>query len=163
LERGGGRNFYTYSTFGLLLVVAGSRILLSGPAAAIAWSILAVACVWLRRVTLQVHGAVYLALACAGAPHEGLLALVTALCYRGGAGGPLRIPLFAAFIWVFGDFTAALAPVSLRLPLKLLLYGAALIVLPRINANRAAAPASSETTPRPRDSEARAGTASGAA
>ena len=40
---------------------------------------------------------------------------------------------------------------------------AALIVLPRVNASRAAAPASSETTPRPRDSEARADTASGAA
>src|SRR4051794_36056226 len=102
LERGRGRNFYTYSTFGIVLVVAGSRILLSAPAAVVVWSILAVACIWLRRVTLQVHGAVYLGLACAVAPHEGLLALVAALCYRGGAGGPLRIPLFAAFIWVFG-------------------------------------------------------------
>ena len=163
LERGGGRNFYTYSTFGILLVVAGSRILMAGPAAAAVWSVLAIGCVWSRRVTLQVHGAIYLALACAGAPHSALLALVAALCFAGGARSPLRIPLYAAFVWTFADCAAAVAPASLRLALKLLIYGAALIVLPRVNANRAAAPASSETTPRPRDSEARVGTASGAA
>ena len=71
LERGGSRrNFYTYSTFGILLVLAGSRILLSGTAAAAAWSALAIACVWVGgffgRLTLQVHGGIYLLLALAG-------------------------------------------------------------------------------------------------
>ena len=41
-----GRNFHTYSTFGILLAIAGSRILLSGAAAAVAWSVLAVAAIW---------------------------------------------------------------------------------------------------------------------
>lgn len=69
LERPGRsrRNFFTYSTFGILLVVAGSRIVLSGPAASAVWSVLAIACVWagghFGRLTLQLHGGVYLLLA----------------------------------------------------------------------------------------------------
>jgi hypothetical protein len=59
-----GRNFYTYSTFGILLALTGSRILLSGTTASAAWSILAVACIWagshFGRQTLQVHGGIYL-------------------------------------------------------------------------------------------------------
>jgi hypothetical protein len=59
-----GRNFYTYSTFGFLLALAGTRMLFSGAAAAAAWAVLAIACVWLGRVygrfTLQVHGGIYL-------------------------------------------------------------------------------------------------------
>src|ERR1035437_6342869 len=45
LDRGGelSRNFHTYATFGFLLAVAGSGILLSGAAAAVAWSVLALA------------------------------------------------------------------------------------------------------------------------
>ncbi len=61
------RNFYTYSTFGILLVLAGSRILLAGVAAPAVWSALALACVWagtyFGRLTLQVHGGLYLLLA----------------------------------------------------------------------------------------------------
>jgi hypothetical protein len=68
LERAGrGRNFYTYSTFGILLIIAGSRILLSGAPAAVAWSMAALACVWagghFGSLTLQVHGGLYLLLA----------------------------------------------------------------------------------------------------
>jgi len=69
LDRPGsrGRNFYTYSTFGILLVIAGSRILLAGSVADAVWSLLAVACVWagasFGRQTLQVHGGTYLLLA----------------------------------------------------------------------------------------------------
>lgn len=69
LDRGGagGRNFYTYSTFGILLALAGSRILLPGAAVSAVWPVLAVACIWaggsLGRLTLQVHGGVYLLLA----------------------------------------------------------------------------------------------------
>ena len=68
LDRGGphGRNFYTYSTFAILLAVAGSRILVSGLAASALWSLLAVAGLWgggfFGRLTLQVHGAIYLLL-----------------------------------------------------------------------------------------------------
>jgi hypothetical protein len=78
LERQGAssRNFYTYSTFGILLALAGSRILLSSTAVAWIWSVLAIACVWagssLGRLTLQVHGAIYLwlALVASGAVQE---------------------------------------------------------------------------------------------
>jgi hypothetical protein len=78
LERHGthGRNFYTYSTFGVLLVLMGGRILFSGGAEAILWSVLAVACIgagglW-GRMTLEVHGGIYLALALVllGALHQ---------------------------------------------------------------------------------------------
>jgi hypothetical protein len=61
------RNFHTYSTFGILLALAGSRILLSGAAAAVAWSVLAVAAIWVGgvflRLTLKVHGTIFLLLA----------------------------------------------------------------------------------------------------
>ena len=69
LDRGEerGRNFYTYSTFGILLAIAGSRILLSGMTASLFWSGLAVAAFWagglFGRLTLQVHGGIYLLLA----------------------------------------------------------------------------------------------------
>jgi hypothetical protein len=72
LEKSAGsrRNFFTYSTFGILLVLAGSRIVLSGAAASAAWSVLAVACVWagsrFGRLTMQLHGGIYLLLALAG-------------------------------------------------------------------------------------------------
>ena len=62
-----GRNFYTYSTFGILLLLAGCRILLSDSGAAIVWFLLALACTgaggfW-GRLTLEMHGGVYLLLA----------------------------------------------------------------------------------------------------
>ena len=62
-----GRNFYTYSTFGILLVLAGCRILLSDGGVAIVWFLLALACIaaggfW-TRLTLEMHGGVYLLLA----------------------------------------------------------------------------------------------------
>ena len=69
LDRAGShsRNFYTYSTFGILLALAGSRILLSDAAASGSWLALAIGCIWaggfFGRLTLQVHGAVYLLLA----------------------------------------------------------------------------------------------------
>ena len=62
-----GRNFYTYSTFGILLVLVGCQILLNNDAAAIVWSLLALACIgagrfW-GRLTLEMHGGFYLLLA----------------------------------------------------------------------------------------------------
>ncbi len=60
------RNFYSYSTFGILLALAGARILLSGDAASLVWSALALACLgagsFYSRFTLQVHGGIYLLL-----------------------------------------------------------------------------------------------------
>ena len=72
LDRGGApsRNFYSYSTFGILLALAGARILLSGDAAALVWSGLALACLgagsFYARFTLQVHGGIYLVLGLLG-------------------------------------------------------------------------------------------------
>jgi hypothetical protein len=69
LERHGshGRNFYTYSTFGILWVLVGCRILWRDDAEAMVWSVLAVACIgagglW-ARLTLEIHGGIYLGLA----------------------------------------------------------------------------------------------------
>lgn len=69
LERQGshGRNFFTYSTFAILLVLFGCRILFSGLGTAVVWSALAIVCTgtggWWAKLTLQVHGGIYLALA----------------------------------------------------------------------------------------------------
>ncbi|HUA60958.1 MAG TPA: hypothetical protein VML19_19500 [Verrucomicrobiae bacterium] len=77
-----GRNFYTYSTFGILLAVAGTRILFPLDAASAVWLAMAVTGVWAgRRVgrsTLQVHGAIYLllALVCLGTLQQAVSALM---------------------------------------------------------------------------------------
>jgi hypothetical protein len=91
LDRQGshGRNFYTYSTFGILLALAGSRILLSGAAASGAWLVLAISCIWaggfFGRLTLQVHGGVYLllALASSGALQQAAVFLLGAATWPG--------------------------------------------------------------------------------
>jgi hypothetical protein len=63
------RNFYTYSTFAVLLTTAASWLLFTGGRAAV-WSALAVVMViaglWGRRTTLRVHAAVYLLMAALG-------------------------------------------------------------------------------------------------
>ncbi|MGO9259578.1 MAG: hypothetical protein ACLQU1_25185 [Bryobacteraceae bacterium] len=87
LERKGAssRNFYTYSTFGILLALGGSRILLSGATAGWVWSVLAIACIWaggsFGRLTLEVHGGIYLLLALAS---SGALQEATALLLGAG-------------------------------------------------------------------------------
>ena len=69
LDRTGAssRNFYTYSTFGFLLATVGTRILLTGTAADVVWSLASVACMsagaYWGRLTLQVHGGLFLLLA----------------------------------------------------------------------------------------------------
>ncbi len=91
LERRGAssRNFYTYSTFGILLALAGSRILLSGAVAAWVWSALAIGCIWaggsFGRLTLQVHGGIYLllALASSGAFQESARLLLSEALWPG--------------------------------------------------------------------------------
>jgi hypothetical protein len=144
LDRGGtrGRNFYVYSTFGFLLALAGTRMLFSGAAAAAAWALLAIACVWSGRVfdrfTLQVHGGVYLlvGLGAAGALDQaaGLLLAsrawpvdpawplwgglaVAALCYalaRHGE-GPLRIAEAGIVVWLGGAILAGLLTLGYHL------------------------------------------------
>lgn len=68
-KQGRKRNFYTYSTFGLALVLAGSRILLSGDGVAAFWSAAAILCLWsvgrFHSLTLQVHGIIFLLLSLA--------------------------------------------------------------------------------------------------
>jgi hypothetical protein len=77
-----GRNFYTYSTFGILLAVAGTRILFSQDTVSMLWLLLAAGCIWaggtFRRRTLEVHGGIYLLLAllCLGALPQAVSALV---------------------------------------------------------------------------------------
>jgi hypothetical protein len=65
-----GRNFYMYSTFGLLLAVSGSSLLVSGTALAAVLSALAFVCLWIGReadrMTLKWHGTLYLLVAAAG-------------------------------------------------------------------------------------------------
>jgi hypothetical protein len=77
-----GRNFYTYSTFGILLAVAGTRILFSLEAVSVLWLLLAAGCIWadgtFGRRTLEVHGGIYLllALVCLGALQQSVWVLV---------------------------------------------------------------------------------------
>ena len=100
-----------------------------------------------RRLTLQVHGAIYLSLAFAayGPLSRGPAGIaLAAVCYAGVRWTPLRIFLFAGIAWTTANFAASIAPTSLQLALKLVIYGAALIVLPRLRANRAAGSADSE-------------------
>jgi len=121
-----GRNYYAYSTFGLLLALAGSRVLLSGNAAAGVWAMAAIACFAASRMrnslALQIHGGAYLLLALAWAgtfqdaaslvlgnglwpgAHSAMLAAaaaVAAICYGLSSRGVavLRLVLAAAFLW----------------------------------------------------------------
>jgi hypothetical protein len=131
--RAHGRNFYTYSTFGFVLALAGTSMFFTGVAAAAAWAGLAVACVSLGRVygrfTLQVHGGIYLVvgLAAAGALEEaaGLLfgsrawptgpewplaggLVVAAICYALArhVEGPLRVAEAGLVVWLAGALLA---------------------------------------------------------
>lgn len=68
-KHGRSRNFYTYSTFALLLIVAGCRLLLNELALTALWAALAAAMLFTGslhgRNTLRLHGCVYLFLAVA--------------------------------------------------------------------------------------------------
>ncbi len=80
---GRGRNFYCYTTFGGLMVLAGTYMTLDPIALACTWSALAITAAWLGkrfdRITLRLHGACYVAAAAAvggllGCAFDGLLA-----------------------------------------------------------------------------------------
>ncbi|HEY7514994.1 MAG TPA: hypothetical protein VIC87_10975 [Vicinamibacteria bacterium] len=79
-----GRNFYAYSTLGGTLTLVGTRLLLPATAGTAAWSALAVGAAFLgarfARVTLKVHGALYLVAAATG---SGLLAHASHALLRG--------------------------------------------------------------------------------
>jgi hypothetical protein len=106
LDRGEerGRNFYTYSTFGILLAIAGSRILLSGMTVSLVWSGLAIAAFWaggiFGRLTLQVHGGIYLlfALAASGAIQQATALLLGSRGWTFGEQGATWTGAFAAAI-----------------------------------------------------------------
>ncbi len=95
------RNFYTYATFGLVLVVAASALLLQGIGLVLLWSALAVifAAAGRRagRMTLKWHGAVYLmsAAAVSGAGPE-LASRFLRSASHDGAGGPAWLVTIAA-------------------------------------------------------------------
>jgi hypothetical protein len=138
LDRGGelSRNFHTYATFGFLLAVAGSRILLSGAAAAVAWSVLAVAAIWVGgiflRLTLKVHGIIFmlLALAASSALEQAAGLLLGERTWPGGA--PWAIwsgALTAALCYALGTRQgAAVTPSWSSRALRILVAGTAVLL-----------------------------------
>jgi hypothetical protein len=63
-DEGAARNFYTYNTYALILVLAGTWLLLSGSGLALTWSVLAIVAVAVggrfERQSLKFHGVAYL-------------------------------------------------------------------------------------------------------
>jgi hypothetical protein len=78
-QQGLRRNFYFYTSLGLILVLVSMALLLTGSTMALAWTVLGVLTTWLAlrttRVTLNSHAAVYVV---AAAIASGLLAAATA-------------------------------------------------------------------------------------
>jgi len=144
LDRGGelSRNFHTYATFGFLLAVAGSRILLSGAAAAVAWSVLAVAAIWVGgiflRLTLKVHGCIFLllALGASSALEQAAGLLLGERTWPGGA--PWAIwsgALTASLCYAIGTrHAAAVTPSWSSRTLRILVAGTAVLLLAGIAA-----------------------------
>ncbi len=145
LDSGGERhtrNFHTYSTFGILLTVAGSRILLSGAAAAVAWSVLAVAAIWVGgvflRLTLKVHGTIFLllALGASSALAQAAGLLLGSRTWPGGA--PWAIwsgALTATLCYIIGTrHAAAVTPSWSSRALRILVAGTAVCLVAGIAA-----------------------------
>jgi hypothetical protein len=144
LDRGGerGRNFHTYATFGFMLAVAGSRILLNGAAAAVAWSVLAVAAIWVGgvflRLTLKLHGAIFLllALATSSALEQAAGLLLGERTWPGGA--PWAIwsgALTAVLCYALGTRQgAAVTPSFSSRTLRILVAGAVVLLVAGIAA-----------------------------
>jgi hypothetical protein len=144
LDRDGarGRNFYTYSTFAILLTIAGSRILLSGETAAIAWSLLAICAIWVGgvflRLTLKVHGCIFLllSLAASSALEQALGLLLGNRTWPGGA--PWAIwsgALTASLCYALGTrHAAAVTPSWSSRALRVLVAGTAVLMLAGIAA-----------------------------
>ena len=136
------RNFHTYSTFGILLIVAGSRILLSGAAAAVAWSVLAVAAIWVGgiflRLTLKVHGTIFLllALGASSALEQAAGLLLGSRTWPGGA--PWAIwsgALTATLCYIIGTrHAASVTPSWSSRALRILVAGTAVCLVAGIAA-----------------------------
>jgi len=104
------RNLYTYSSFALLLVLAGSRLLLEGTGLALAGGVLAVICLWIgakaHRTTVRWHGALYLLLT---AMASGLVGEAMEGLFGTGAqpwplGAPALVCLSAAVLGYVADW-----------------------------------------------------------
>lgn len=97
-REGGARNFYVYTTFAALLTLAGAQLMLAPEPRALVWAGLGLAATWLggrhQRITLRLHGVVYLGIA-AGA--SGLLGAV-ADGLVGSAEGPWRAITWVGFV-----------------------------------------------------------------
>ncbi len=95
--RGHDRNFYTYSTFGMLLIVVGGSVMLSGVALSATWCVLAIAMIaagFTRgRDALRIHSGVYLVL---GIASSNLLRIATDRIIRTNTG--LRPDVPAAYV-----------------------------------------------------------------
>jgi hypothetical protein len=94
------RNFYFYTSLGLLLVLLSTALLLSGPAVALTWTAVAIVVTGLAlrtgRTTLNSHAAVYVVAAAAA---SGLLAAAgAALAAPGGAAWPAMGPIAVAVL-----------------------------------------------------------------
>ncbi len=102
-EGAASRNFYTYSTFAIVLVLAGSRILLAGNAE-FPWYVLAAACAlagrFFGRMTLAVHAAAFLLLAVvfSGSGLQAGALLLGAAPWEGGGQPALWISALAALL-----------------------------------------------------------------
>jgi hypothetical protein len=131
-----GRNFHTYATFGILLVVAGSLILLPGLAAAAVASVLAIACLTGRATVLHWHGCLYLLV---GLVASGAVAASTGFLLGGGTGYTLPGSVFWEGAAALACYTVAVRrDVPGRLP-RALLAGAACWLLGAISASALAA------------------------
>ena len=89
---GRGANFYSYSSFACLMILAGSSVILPPTTLALVWSALAIAAVWLGghfdRITLRFHGVVYLTMAT-------VVCGLVALAWNGLTADPASVPWHA--------------------------------------------------------------------
>lgn len=90
------RNFYTYATYGLLLLLTGTLLALGAAAASAVWSALAATGMWAGgrwgRTTLQMHGVAFLVLA---AVMSGSLRMATAGLLYGSRADVGHVPWMA--------------------------------------------------------------------
>lgn len=109
-QQGVRRNFYFYTSLGLILVLISSALLMATAPLALAWSAVAVAASWLAlrngRVTLNAHAAVYIVAAAAA---SGVLAAAAAALV-GAAGTPWPPPSPPAFAVLTGLAACVLVP-----------------------------------------------------
>jgi hypothetical protein len=112
--RGHARNFHIYASLALLLVLAGSALLLSGAGLTVLCALMALGAIWLgwrqRGSTLAMHAAIYLLVA---ATASGLLILST---------GTLVSPAYRLSLtpaWILTLLVTALVyGLSLRVPMR---------------------------------------------